>query len=134
MSVINDRDEHFSGLMDLEGLLNEEAFAVMILPVELDFKGLTEDAEDVVIGVEGSIKDRSDDALGIMVDQSVFEDGFSRARVPEDETKATLLRMNKKDVEDILLMIEQGDVLGIKGILLETKMGANHRTKISWRL
>ena len=82
MSVINDRNEHFSGLVDLEGLLNEEAFAVMILPVELDFKGLTEDAEDVVIGVEGSIEDRSDDALGIMVDQSVFEDGFSRARMP----------------------------------------------------
>lgn len=68
MGVINDGDEHLSGLMDLEGLLNEEAFAVMILSVELDLKGLAKDAQDVVIGVEGSIEHWSDNALGIMVD------------------------------------------------------------------
>jgi len=95
MSVINDGDKHLSGLVDLEGLLNELSFAVMILSVELDLKGLAKDAQDVVIGVECSVEDGCDDALGIMVDEGLFEDGFSRARMPEDETKAALLRMNQ---------------------------------------
>lgn len=45
----------------------------------------------------------------------------------EDETETALLSVNEKDVKDVLLVIEQGDVLGIKGVLFETKMGTNHR-------
>ena len=44
MGVINDGHEHLARLVDLEGLLNELPFALMILTVEFDVKGMTEDA------------------------------------------------------------------------------------------
>ena len=62
-----------------------------------------------------------------MVDECVFEDRFPCAGMSEDETEAALLSVNQEDIEDVLLVIEQGDVLGIKGILLETKMGTDHK-------
>ena len=127
MGVIDDGHQHFARLMDLEGLLNELTLALMILAVELDLKGMAKDAQDVVIGVKGSVENGGDDAFGIMIDEGMFEDGFPGAGMSEDETKAALLSMNQEDVEDVLLMIEQSDVLRIEGILLETKMGTNHK-------
>ena len=44
MGVIDDRDEHFAGAMDFEGFLDQEAFAAMVAPFELDLKGFAEDA------------------------------------------------------------------------------------------
>ncbi len=36
MGVVNDGREHFAGAMDAEGLLDQQAFAVMIAALELD--------------------------------------------------------------------------------------------------
>jgi len=41
--------------MDAEGLLDEQAFAAMIVALELDLKGFAEDAEGVVVSVEGAV-------------------------------------------------------------------------------
>lgn len=37
--VVDDRDEHFPGAMHAKGFLHEEAFAVVVLAVELDLGG-----------------------------------------------------------------------------------------------
>jgi hypothetical protein len=39
---------------------------------------------------------------------------------------AALLDVDPQDVEDLLLMFQQGKVLGVEGIALETEIGANH--------
>lgn len=127
MGIINDGDEHLAGLMDFEGFLNEEAFAVMVLAIELDFKRMAKDAQDVVIGVECAVEYGCDNSFGIMIDEGVFENGFTGAGMTENETETALLSMNQEDVEDILLVVEQGDMLRIEGVLLETKMGTNHK-------
>jgi|TARA_B110001454_G_scaffold193323_1_gene194145 hypothetical protein len=62
-----------------------------------------------------------------MIDEGVFENGFTGAGMTENETETALLSMNQEDVEDILLVVEQGDMLRIEGVLLETKMGTNHK-------
>ncbi len=67
MSVVDDGDEQFVGSMDLEGFLDQEAFAAMVVAIELNLKGLAEDAQGVVVGVEGAVDDRSDHALGVVV-------------------------------------------------------------------
>ncbi len=53
VGVINDGDEHFTGAMDAEGLLDELAFTTKIVAFKLDLEGFAEDPERVVMGVEG---------------------------------------------------------------------------------
>ena len=49
VGVANDGHEHFAGAMDAEGLLYQQAFAVMVAALELDLERFAEDAELVVI-------------------------------------------------------------------------------------
>jgi hypothetical protein len=55
VSIIDDGDQELVGAMDLESLLDEEPFALMVVADELDLKGLAEDAQGVVVGVEGAV-------------------------------------------------------------------------------
>ncbi len=52
---------------------------------------MAQEAQDVVPGVEGAVDDGGDPVLGVMVDDVVFEDGFSGAGFAEDEAEAALL-------------------------------------------
>lgn len=49
MGVVDDRDQELVGAMDLEGFLDQEPLAAMVVAVELELKGLAEDAQGVVI-------------------------------------------------------------------------------------
>jgi hypothetical protein len=39
-----------------------------------------------------------------------------------------LLGVDAEDVQDLLLVFEQGEVLGVEGVALETEMGADHKS------
>ncbi len=43
--------------------------AAEVAPVDLDLKGLTEDAEDAVVGVQRSIDDWGDESFRIVLDE-----------------------------------------------------------------
>jgi hypothetical protein len=79
VGVVDDGDEHFAAAVEAEGFLDQKAFAVVVAAFELDLEGFAEDAQGVVIGVEGAIDDRSDEALWVVVDQGLFEDAFAGA-------------------------------------------------------
>ncbi len=81
MGVVDDRHEKLVGAMDLEGFLDEEAFAAMIVAVEHDLKNLEEDARGVVVGVKGPVDDRGDHALGIVIEKRLFKDCAMEDRV-----------------------------------------------------
>jgi hypothetical protein len=130
VSVIDDGDEHLAGAMEAEGFLDEQAFAVMVAALELDLEGAAEDAESVVISVEGAIDHRGNQAFGVMIDQGLFEHRFAGARLAQDQAKAALLGVDFEDVQDLLLVFEQGELLGVEGIALETEVRADH--KPSW--
>ena len=66
VGVVNDGHEHFAGAMDAEGLLHQQAFAVMVAALELDLEGLAEDAQGVVIGVQGAVDHGRDHAFGVV--------------------------------------------------------------------
>ncbi len=102
--VINDRHEELVGAMDLEGFLDEESFTAMVVAVELELKSLAEDAQGVVVGVEGAVDDRSDHALGVVVEQGLLKHGFPGAGFSQDEAQAALLGVNTENVEGLLLM------------------------------
>ena len=48
VGVVDDGHEHLAGAVEAEGLLDEQAFAVMNATFELDLEGLAEDAHGVV--------------------------------------------------------------------------------------
>ena len=82
MGVVDDRDQEFTGTMDLKSLLDEETFASVIVALELNLEGLAEDAQGVVVGVESAVNDGRDHALGVMVEEGLFEDRLSRPGFP----------------------------------------------------
>ena len=126
MGVVDDGHEHLAGALDLVGFLNEHALAAVILAGELDVECFAEDAEDVVVGVECPVDDGGDDAFGIVFDEGVFEDAFAGAGFSQDEAESALLGVDLQDVEDFLLVGQQGDGVAVEGITLESKVGADH--------
>src|SRR5271169_6110294 len=120
--------------MDAEGLLHQQAFAVMVSPLKLDLKGFAEDAERVVIGVQRAVDDRGDHAFGVVRQEGLFQDAFAGAGFAEHQAQATLLSVDAKNVEDFLLERQQRDGLRVEGIALETKMGADHISGAGWGL
>lgn len=127
MGVINDGDQHFAGTMDFEGFLHEQAFTAMIAALELELESAAQDAQGVVIGVEGAIDYRSDHAFGIVIEQGLLEHAFAGARLAQDQAEAALLSVDDEDVEDLLLMGQQRDGLGIEGVALQAEVGADHK-------
>ena len=127
MGVINDGDQHFAGAVEAEGLLDQEAFAVMVAALELDLEGLAEDAQGIVVSMEGAVDHRGHHALGVVVDQGLFEDGFSGARLAQDQAEAALLGVNPEDFEDLLLVFEQREVLGVERVALEAEVRTYHK-------
>ena len=126
MGVVDDGDEQLTGAMDFAGFLDQQSLAAMVVTLERDLEGFTEDAQGVVIGVERAVDDRRDEAFGIMLEQRLFEDAFAGARFAEHQTQAALLGVDAKDVEDFLLVREQGDRLGIEGLALQAEVSADH--------
>ena len=127
VGIVNNRDEHFAGAVNAEGLLDQEAFAMVVVALELDLEGFAEDAQGVVIGVESAVDDRRDQAFGIVRQERLFEDAFARAGLAEDHAEAALLGVDSEDVKDFLLVGQKRDGFGIKRVALQAKMGADHR-------
>jgi hypothetical protein len=80
VGVVNDGHEHFAGAMDAEGLLHQQAFAVMVAACKLDLKGFAEDAQRVVVSVQRAIDHGRDHAFWIVRQERLFEDAFAGAR------------------------------------------------------
>jgi len=131
MGVVDDGDEHFAGAMDFEGLLDQEAFATVVVTFKLDLEGLAKDAQGVVISVKGPVDHGCDHPFWIVLDEALFEDAFAGAWFSQEQAEAALLGVDAKDVEDFLLVGEQRDGLRVEGMALQTKMGTNHKKLMS---
>ena len=99
---------------------------MVVMALEVDLESTAEDAQGVVIGVEGAVDDGSHHAFGVVVDQGLLEHGFAGAGLAQHQAESALLGVDPQDVEDLLLMFQQGKVLDIEGMALETEIGANH--------
>ena len=62
--VVDDRGEHLARVVDPPGLLDEALLAADRTAVGVDLKRVAQDAQDAVIGVQRSVHDRRDQALG----------------------------------------------------------------------
>jgi len=127
VGVVNDGHEHFSGAIDAEGFLNQEPFTVVVAALELDLKGFTEDAQGIVIGVQGPVDDGRDHAFRVVMQEGLLQNAFAGSGFAQDQAKATLLCVDPEDVEDFLLVSQQGERFGVEGVALETKVSADHR-------
>jgi hypothetical protein len=113
--------------MHAEGLLHQQAFAVMVAAFKLDLKGFAEDAERIVVSVQRAIYHGRDHAFGVVRQERLFEDAFAGAGFAEHQAQAALLGVDPEDVEDFLLVGQQREGLGVEGMALEAKMGADHK-------
>lgn len=91
MGIVDDRDEQLSFGVEVAGFGDEAGFAFVVGSVAFEVKGLAEEAQDVAPGVEGAVDDGGDPIFEVMVDEVVFEDGFSGAGFSDDEAEAALL-------------------------------------------
>src|SRR6266513_2410098 len=91
MGIVDDGHQQFAGAMDAKGFLDQKPFATVVAALELNLKGLAEDAQGVVIGVQSAVDDRCNHSLGIVVEQRLFEHAFAGARFAEHQTEAALL-------------------------------------------
>ena len=115
--------------MDAEGVLDEQAFAVMVAAFELDLEGFAKDAQRVVIRVQGAIDHRRDHPFGVVGEEGLFEDALAGAGFAQHEAEAALLSVNAEDVEDFLLVRQERDGFRVEGMTLETKVGADHNIR-----
>lgn len=76
----------------------------MVGTVAFEVKGLAEEAQDVVPTVEGAVDDGDDPVLGVVLEEVVFEDGFSGAGFAEEEAEAAELSVGSDDVMMALLV------------------------------
>jgi len=126
VGVVNDGHEHFSGAMDAESLLHQQAFTVMIPTLELDLKRLAQNAQRIVISVQRAVHDGRDHAFGVVRQEGLFQNAFAGARFAEHQTEAALLGVDAEDVEDFLLVWQQREGFRVEGIALQAEVGADH--------
>jgi hypothetical protein len=113
VGVINNGHEHFAGAIHAEGFLDQESLAVVVMALELDLEGFAEDAQGIVVSVQGAVDDRRDQALGIMVQERLLQDAFAGAGFAQHQAKAALLGVDSKDVEDFLLVSQEREGFGV---------------------
>ena len=104
VGVVYDWNDEFSFGVEVTCFGDEACFAFVIGTVAFKVEGLAKEAQDVAPGVKGSVDDGGDPIFEIMVDEVVFEDGFSGAGFADDEAEAALLGVDFEDVEVTLLM------------------------------
>ncbi len=124
--IIDDDGEHFAGVIDLGGLLDESGFAFEVAPVSVDLKCLAQDAQRGVIRVQGSIYDRRDRALCVMPANRLFEHALTGSRFTDDRTKSALLAVHAKRIEDFLLLVKERKALVGEGCFVDSKVRADH--------
>lgn len=90
--------------MDFKRLLHEQVLAAVVAAFKLQSKSLAEDAQCIVVGVQGTIDHWGDETLGIVGKQGLFEDTLARARLTEEQAQSALLGVDEEDVEDFLLV------------------------------
>jgi hypothetical protein len=127
VGVVNDGHEHFTGAINAEGFLDQKPFAVVVAALELDLKSFAEDAQGVVVGVEGTVDDRGDHAFGVVIQEGLLQNALTRSGFAQDQAKPALLRVDPEDIENVLLVSQQGKRFGVEGMALETKVSPDHR-------
>ena len=59
--------------------------------------------------------------------QGLLEHAFAGARFAQHQAQAALLGVDPEDVEDLLLVSQELEVLGVEGIALQAEVGTNHK-------
>ncbi len=70
MRIVDDGRKHFSQVIEPLGFDDEPRFAAMVAAIGVDLKGLAEDAEGRVVGVQGAVDHGRDEAFGIVAAES----------------------------------------------------------------
>ncbi len=109
--IVDDGREHLAGAVEAPGFFDEALFAAEVGTVGFDVKGLAQDAEGRVVGVQRPVDDGSDDALGVVLAECVFDDALAGAGLADDDAEPALLAVDAQDIEDFPLVVRAVSVI-----------------------
>ena len=127
VGVVNDGHEHFAGAMDAEGLLHQQAFAVMVAALELDLEGFAEDAQGVVVGVQRAVDDGVIMRLGSWVRSACLRTLLPVPGSPSTRHRPPCWAWTRRMSKISCWWASSVSGFRVEGIALETKVGADHR-------
>ena len=104
MGVVDDGDQELAGTVQAEGLLDQQPFTAMIPAIELDLKGLAENAQSVVVGVKRAVDHGGNHTLGIVRHKRLLQNALAGAGFTQREAETALLGM---DTQDVRLRVRQ---------------------------
>ena len=117
VGVVDDGGEHLAGGVQATRFGDETPLAAHVVPLGFDLKRLAQDTERGVVGVQGAIDDRRDEALGVEFAQGALEHALAGAGLAHDEAETSLLAVHADDVEHLLLVGQKRDVFRRKWVV-----------------
>jgi hypothetical protein len=115
-------------VVEAERFLDETFFTGEVAAVNLKAKGLAQDAQGVAVRVEGAGDGGSDESFGIMILERLFDDGFAGAGLAQEQAQPALLAMDSQGVEDVLLMRQQRNGVGVERAGTQAKVRTDHKS------
>jgi hypothetical protein len=112
MRIVDDGGEHFAGAVQAPGLFDETLLAAEVCALAFDLKGLAQDAQRAVVGVQSPVDDRGHEAFGVVLAQGAFDDALAGAGLSDDDAQAPLLAVDAQSVQHFALVREKGQALG----------------------
>jgi hypothetical protein len=86
--VVDDGGQHLARMVDSTGLLDQALLATDIAAIGIDLERVAQDPQHTVIGRERPVDYGSDQALGVVLHQGLFDDALAGARVAGDDAQA----------------------------------------------
>ena len=126
MGVVDDGGDHEAEVVEAESLFDEPLFAGEIAAVNFETEGLAQDAQGIAVSVQGAGDGGGDEALGIMILERLFDDRFAGAGLAQKQAQAALLAVDPQGVEDMLLVRQQRNGVGMEGTGAQAEIGTDH--------
>ena len=126
MGVVNDGGNHDAEMVEAERFLDETFFAGEVTAIDFQAKGVAQDAQGVAIGVESAGHGGGNQAFLIMILEGLFDDRFTRAGLSQQQAQPALLAMDPQGIENVLLMRQQRNGVGVERAGAQAEIGTDH--------
>jgi len=126
MGVVDNGSNHHTEMVEAERFLDETFFTGEVTAIDFQTKGVAKDAQGVAVRVEGAGDSGGDEAFLVMILERLLDDRFAGAGLAQEQAQPALLTMDPKGVENVLLMRQQRNGVGVEGTGAQAEIGTDH--------
>jgi hypothetical protein len=128
MGVVDDGSNHHTEMVEAERFLDETLFTGEIAAIDFKAKGVAKNAQGVAVRVKGAGDGGGDEAFLVMILEGLFDDRFTGAGLAQEQAQPALLAMDAQRIEDVLLMRQQRNGVGMEGAGTQAKVRTDHKS------